>query len=315
MRQALGRVDEQGHRAPNLSWDRPEQVGLVSVVVPVFNGADFLGEALESLIAQSHRCWEAIVVDDGSIDRSLDVAAALAQRDARIRTIQQSNFGASAARNRGVLECGGEFIQFLDADDRLCPDKLSEQVRYLRAHPEVDIVTGDARYFDAAGWRDDIGPLPPAEDLVADLLLRNHLSIDSPLSRRSMLARVGGFRSHTPCGERVYGCEDWDLWLRAALSGCQMAYVPGVVAHNRWHSKNTQRDRVKMLRSALWALSQNVGALSPKHEPWWWLSVIEKRMALGLARHVPRAYTAAALVRIWRRVGRLLRSHSLPPVD
>lgn len=305
-------ADERRHRAPLTSWVRPEQAGLVSVIVPVYNGADFLGEALESLRAQSHSCWEAIVVDDGSSDGSRNIAAALARGDARIRAFQQSNRGASAARNRGLEECSGEFIQFLDADDRLCPRKLSAQVRYLRAHPEVDIVTGDARYFDAAGWRDDLGPWPPGADLVAELLLRNHLCINSPLLRRRALARVGGFRSHTPSGERVYGCEDWDLWLRAALSGCRFAYVPGVVAHNRWHSGNTQQDRVEMLRWAVWALLQNASAVSPKLALWWWLSVIEKRLALGFARHMPRAYRATASSRLWHHLGRLVRAQSSP---
>ena len=125
------RPDDSASRAERSigSWARQRgEPGLVSVVIPVFNGAEFLTDALESVRAQSHARWEAVVVDDGSTDQSLEVARALAQRDSRILVIAQANAGPSAARNRGLLECRGELVQFLDADDRLCPHKLDLQL-------------------------------------------------------------------------------------------------------------------------------------------------------------------------------------------
>jgi glycosyltransferase involved in cell wall biosynthesis len=272
------------------SWAREQpQPGLVSIVVPVFNGAEFLAQALSSAAAQAYPCWEVVVVNDGSTDDSPRIAESIAAADPRIRVIHQCNEGLSAARNRGLLECRGEFLQFLDADDRLCPHKLEHQVAYLEQHPEVDIVTGDARYVAMDGRALPMKLTPIRKNMVRVLLLNNVMCVNSPLSRRRLLARTGGFKSRTPSGERVYGCEDWDLWLRAALSGCTLAYVPGVVVHNYWHEKNTQHDRARMLESAVWALMENAPAVPARYMPWWGISILEKRLALGIARRAERA--------------------------
>ena len=97
-------------------------VVLATMLTPEAAAAEMVTlHELEELARQNHARWEAVVVDDGSTDQSLEVARALAQRDSRILVIAQANAGPSAARNRGLLECRGELVQFLDADDRLCP--------------------------------------------------------------------------------------------------------------------------------------------------------------------------------------------------
>ncbi|HJU48612.1 MAG TPA: glycosyltransferase family A protein, partial [Gaiellaceae bacterium] len=117
---------------------------LVSVVIPCFNDAEFLGDALASLCAQTLQDWECIVVDDGSTDETAAVAAMRAGEDKRIRYLWQANSGLSAARNAGLAVCGGQYVQFLDADDMLEPRKLEFHADTLAQEPAVDIVYGDA---------------------------------------------------------------------------------------------------------------------------------------------------------------------------
>jgi glycosyltransferase involved in cell wall biosynthesis len=111
---------------------------LVSVVIPVFNGERFLAAAIRSVLDQTYRPLEVIVVDDGSSDRS----AAVARSFAGVRVIEQQHAGPGAARNRGVAAAAGELLAFLDADDLMPADKLQRQVDYLREHPEIGCVLG-----------------------------------------------------------------------------------------------------------------------------------------------------------------------------
>jgi glycosyltransferase involved in cell wall biosynthesis len=110
---------------------------LVSVVMPVYNGARYLRQALESALTQTYRPLEIVVVDDGSTD---DTPALLAEFGDKIRSIRQQNSGSAAARNAALRAARGELIAFLDADDLWLPRKLAVQVDYLRDHPEVDLV-------------------------------------------------------------------------------------------------------------------------------------------------------------------------------
>src|SRR5215211_9350661 len=105
-------------RAPGK--ERPAEAGLVSVVIPCYNQAHFLGEAIESVLSQSYRNFEILVVDDGSTDNTSEVAS----RYERVRIVRQENRGLSGARNRGLREAKGEYVVFLDADDRLLPGAL-----------------------------------------------------------------------------------------------------------------------------------------------------------------------------------------------
>ena len=107
-------------------------------MIPVFNGERFLAAAIQSVLDQSYRPFELIVVDDGSTDSS----AALARSFAGARVIEQEHAGPGAARNRGVAASSGEFLAFLDAHDELPADKLERQIGYLREHPEVGRALG-----------------------------------------------------------------------------------------------------------------------------------------------------------------------------
>ena len=120
--------------------------GLVSVVIPNYNYANYLREALDSVLAQSYSDIEIVVVDDGSTDGSKDVIAAY---DDRINAIFQKNEGVSAARNNGVLAGSGEFIAFLDADDAWLPTKVERQVAMFRSDPALGLVHVGVEEIDA----------------------------------------------------------------------------------------------------------------------------------------------------------------------
>jgi glycosyltransferase involved in cell wall biosynthesis len=134
---------------------------IVSVVLPCFNGERFLEQALESVLAQTFRGWELLVVDDGSTDGSADIARAFARRHPdKIRYLEHEghvNLGMSASRNRGIREAAGQYVAFLDADDMWFPTTLDEQVAILDAHPHVAMVYGPIQYwYSWTGAPDDL---------------------------------------------------------------------------------------------------------------------------------------------------------------
>ncbi len=175
----------------------------VSVIVPTYNYARFLPDAVESLLAQTFGDWECIVVDDGSTDDTPAVVGAATANDGRVRYVSQANRGPSAARNRGVAESVGDYIQFLDADDVLPPTKLEAQIRRLETDPSIGIVYSDTRYFlDSAtkllsyvvpGPRPSSTPDDRSSDpLIRALIHHNIMAVEGPLIRRSVLTAVGG---------------------------------------------------------------------------------------------------------------------------
>ena len=194
--------------------------GLVSVVIPAFNCATYIDEAIESVVAQNYERVETIVVDDGSTDGT---DAAIARWKDRVRAVRQPNAGAAAARNRGMAMSRGEFIAFLDGDDVWLPGKLAAQVAHLRDNPEIDLVF--------SGWHcwhpgEDGGfekPLPGAFPSSADgivpeesgwiyhrLLLDCVVWTSTVLMRASLARRVGEFDPALARGQ------DYDYWLRAS---------------------------------------------------------------------------------------------------
>lgn len=202
----------------------PAQGGapFVSVVIPAYNVAPFIGDALASLVAQTMPDWEAIVVDDGSRDGTGEVVASFGDR--RIRLGAQENSGVSAARNRGMEEARGEALCFLDADDWLAPDALARMRSALgagdvAAYGAYAFVPEEAHPGSAALWV-KTGPFPEG-DIVEPLLVMNlfhnggHMLIRAEVARRA-----GGFLRGVRFGE------DWEYWLRLATMG-RFATVPG----------------------------------------------------------------------------------------
>ncbi len=185
----------------------------VSVIIPTYNRKDYLKEALDSVLRQSFKDFEIIVIDDGSNDGTSELIQE--EYGSSIRYYWQENQGESAARNRGLEIAQGEYIAFLDSDDRWLKEKLTKQVIYLNENPIPGMVFSQAWIIDKTGKR--IKSDPWGIELNNDgielesLVFNNKISgPSSTLIRRSVIDKVGEFDSNIRYGE------DWDLWLRIA---------------------------------------------------------------------------------------------------
>jgi len=198
------------------------QNSLVSVIIPVFNGARFLRQALKSVFAQDYSPLEVIVVDDGSTDGSAAIAAAFPE----VVLLTQTNQGAWVARNKALARVRGEFIAFLDADDLWLPGKLTAQVAWLKANPEFGYVAAKFRNFLEKGT-----PRPPwikQEQLEEDL----SGGVANLMVRREAFDVVGPFDTTTLRGA------DLDWVVRARDAGIQGGIVDAVLMKRRIHDAN-----------------------------------------------------------------------------
>lgn len=245
---------------------------LVSVVIPCYNQARFLGAAIESVLAQSYRNFELIAVDDGSSDETEAVAESYG-----VRCLRQPNQGMSAARNTGLAACQGEHVVFLDADDVLFPHALEENLDCITAHPDCGFVAGSFDFIDERGMRVPrrIHRGAPPESDHYECALRGNFIAGPPASvmyRRSALEAVGGFDTDflSYADYRSY----FDIARRYPVH-----LHNAVVAGYRMHGSNTSGNNARMLRYALRGLR------------------IEKRRA-GRDARLRRAYRAG--VAAWK---------------
>lgn len=196
----------------------------VSVIIPVFNCCRFLPAAIESILCQSFRSFEIIVVDDGSTDKSGDAAREFGDK---VSYLQQPHSGVSAARNYGIVEAKGTFIAFLDADDLWTKDKLSVQMNYLLAHENIGYVTAKVRHFLEPGFH---APLGFREQLLSS-------DSDAPLlgtlvARKQVFDVVGGFDISLGVSEDV----DW--FSRAIDMEIPRMSIDRVLMQKRVHGGN-----------------------------------------------------------------------------
>ena len=225
----------------------------ISAVIPTYNRAHFIGEAIESVLAQSRAVDEIIVVDDGSTDHTPEVLAGFGNR---IRYIRQENAGPSAARNRGIQAAGGDYIAFQDSDDLWLPDKIAVQIGFLAANPDVDIVFGlmanfrslddplEAEIKNQAIRRQLEESNGRIADMFSLLLIENIVPTPTVLLRRGCIDKVGAFDT------RLKIAEDFDLWLRAAAV-CKFGFVDQILLRRRRHEANLIDDRITRLSCRL----------------------------------------------------------------
>lgn len=214
----------------------------VTVIIPVYNGGQSIGDAIESALSQTMDDIEIIVIDDGSTD---ETASVLAKFEDRITILRQANAGPYVARNAGIARSRGTFVAFLDADDRWLPDKLAAQLTIMETRPEVGLVFCDGRFVDLAS-RTPRGRLfeanPPAEgDAFDQLLEQNFIPNSAVLVRRTILEQTGPFRT-------LRLAADWHKWLQIAMRS-RIAYVDHVALEFGLHSENISSNPLTMAES------------------------------------------------------------------
>lgn len=222
----------------------------VSVIIPTYNRAALLNQAIVSVLDQTFTDFELIVVDDGSTDDTPTVVSAF--QDRRIRYVYQDNAGRSAARNRGIELARGEYVAFLDSDDLYLPNKLAVQVAVFERSPALGLVGGGFRQVNEKG--DVLSEVCPwlrfsCLDLHTWLFACPQMP-SSVMVQREWLTRVGGFDGS------VETAEDWDLFLRLARAGCQMAWVEKLVSAYRIHSANSVTRASSHVRSMVAVLDK-----------------------------------------------------------
>lgn len=214
----------------------------VSVIIPCFNQAEYLDEAIRSVLAQSFQDFEVLVVDDGSTDATPEVA----RRHSQVRYFKQANRGLPAARNAGIAASNGRYLVFLDADDRLLPQALVAGLRCYAGSSECAFVSGGHRRIDEAGliieW-----PTPARieNDHYLALLRGNYVGMHAAVMyRRACVKAVGGFAEELPA------CEDYDLYLRLARLHPVRCHDT-VVAEYRTHPTSMSANTALMLSTVL----------------------------------------------------------------
>jgi hypothetical protein len=221
----------------------------VSVIKPVFNGARFVRQALDSALTQTYTDREIIVVDDGSTD---ETPACLAAYGERIRIVRQANRGIGAARNAGLARARGELVALLDSDDVWHPTFLAGCVaRLATASAEViGVCTGavriaaDGRPMPGGEW------MPPPRIGLRELLPSNQLEVSTTTLRHRALRAAGGF------DERLLRTEDWDLWLRLTVRGDVFVGLGAALCQVRRHDANASADPGPLRDGALRALAK-----------------------------------------------------------
>lgn len=250
----------------------------VSVVIPTYNYANYLLEAVQTVLDQSYDDFELLIVDDGSTDNTGEMTRPLLH-DPRVRYVYQQNRGLAEARNVGIRTTEGEFVAFLDADDLWLERKLERQVEIMDSTPEVGLVYTNILFIDGEGQilTDRQWAQRRKETMFEDLLFNNVVtgSASSSMVRRECFDRVGVF------DETLRSLEDLDLWLRIARC-YDFQRVDEPLAKIRHHQLNMQVDVDRMAEG--------------------WLAYLAKR-------EVPNQYRAADRLARYEILSRIARQY------
>lgn len=216
----------------------------VSIILSAYNGEQFIGEAIESVLCQSFSNWELICVDDGSNDRTGDLIHSYT--DKRIRYFFQQNSGSPArGRNFGINICEGDYIAFIDQDDIYLPDSISERLNCFIENPELYFLYSDCAVIDHAGKvvSDSIikytNKQPFSGNCFKELFCGIFIPIQGVMVRKCVFDKIGVFN------ESLVGTEDYEMWLRIAYS-YPLFFLGKTLAKWREHPPSLSQDRLQM---------------------------------------------------------------------
>ncbi|HEY3306152.1 MAG TPA: glycosyltransferase [Candidatus Binatia bacterium] len=230
---------------------------LVSVIIPAYNAAGFVHQAVQSVLDQTYGNYEIIVVDDGSTDETREV---LSRLHGRLTYLYQPNRGAAAARNNGIRAAKGDFVCFLDADDLWVSNKLQLQVDFLQQHPDMAFLSGRCRKFmdqgdpyipfAAEALEGSVARIFSAPKAFAELVKFNFIPTSTVMIRKECFEKVGLFDLN------LISVEDRDMWLRISAS-FGVVHLPWVLCAKRLHPTNISNDKTRMLYMRARVLEKN----------------------------------------------------------
>mgnify|MGYP001358427466 CR=1 FL=1 len=212
--------------------DRLESPPKISVVMPVYNTEKYVSGAIESILGQTYKDFELIMINDGSTDGSLSIMEKYSRADPRIRLAgRKERQGVAVSLNEGLAMARGEYIARMDADDISLPERFEKQIAFLEEHPDIAVVGSSILVIDPEGLPLTPCILPPThEEIDRDLmkyLMKRRMYHPTMMMRRSVLAAAGGYR-------KEFAAEDYDLLLRL-VEVCKVANLPEVLLKYREH--------------------------------------------------------------------------------
>jgi glycosyltransferase involved in cell wall biosynthesis len=225
---------------------------LVSVIIPAYDVAEFIGEALDSVFSQSFTDYEVIVINDGSPDTA-KLERALAPYMPRIVYLKQENRGVSAARNTGIAAARGSLIAFLDGDDVWLPNYLEVQVKRIQADPTIDVLYPNVLMFGGSSEAGEefMAICPSNGEVTFERLLLQECNVSNcSIARKETIVRAGMF------DESLRSVEDFDLWLRVIKDGGRIAYHRDVLARYRRRSGSLTADPIWLSEHILEVLTK-----------------------------------------------------------
>jgi len=279
---------------------------VVSVIVPCYNQAHYLAEAVNSVMSQTLDLWELIIVNDGSTDDTREVATSFAQADPRVRYVEQRNRGVSAARNRGLDLATGRYVQFLDSDDFIAPTKLAVQVELLRrdatARPSIaycDYVFCDANDSSKLITHGQLNePRFILRRPLCDLAARWETELSIPI--HCFLFDIRLFRDRgIRFDETLPNHEDWDCWLQLFAIDPPLLHSDAKLATYRKQGRSMSSNRALMLKGVEMVCEKQQNAFS--HDA-------EIRALLAAKREeMRRVYERVKAEQVWRRLPEAFR--------
>jgi glycosyltransferase involved in cell wall biosynthesis len=219
----------------------------VSIIITTYNHAQYLQDAIHSAMAQTHSPYEVIIIDDGSTDGTEKEV----KQYKNVKYIWQENSGLSAARNKGIAKCKGDYVVFLDADDMLYPNALATNLKYFHLHPACGYVSG---WYDAMNENKKIIGIydtpPPQKDHFLCLLKNNYIGMHATVMYNTKVFE------HLKYDEKLRACEDHDIYLKIAKKYPVFSHSEKIAAY-RFHDHNMSHNIKLMLSNALKMLDQN----------------------------------------------------------
>lgn len=264
---------------------------IISVLMSVYNGERYVREAIESILTQTYRDFEFVIVDDGSTDHTSKILTELSKTDTRIKILtNEQNIGLTASLNKALRHARGIYLARMDADDVALSQRLEEQVTFLKAHPDIGMLGTAYAWIDERGnviGQRDV--LTKPHELHRALIRTNPFLHGSIMIRKELLDHVQGY------DESYKKAQDYDLWLRLS-STCQFANLPDVLMQKRMTkgmiSFQGERSQIR------YALRARIEALRRKDYPLWCAIYLVKPF---LASILPLKIVRFARVHLFRQ--------------